>query len=147
MNKKIILIADHRGFKLKEDLIFKLKELNIGYDLIDVNSSYNKGDDYPLLVKKAMKLMRKDDKGVFICGSGVGVCIAANRYKNIRAVNGHSVSEVKLARRDEDVNVLCLAGNDLSFRKAYKMIDIFLNSSFKDIERYQRRLKQLKRIG
>jgi len=147
MNKKIVLIADHRGFKLKEVLKVKLLKLHLKWDIIDLSSIYKKNDDYPLLVKKAVRVMKKGDRGIFICGSGVGVCVAANRYKNIRAVNGHSVFEVDLARRDEDVNVLCLAGNDLSSRKACKMIDVFLNSSFKDIERYQRRLKQLKRIG
>jgi len=147
MKKKIILLADHRGFRLKEFLKFKLLDSFLGWEVVDFNPTYNKDDDYPLLVKKAVKKIKQSDRGVFICGSGVGVCIAANRYKKIRAVNGHSVSEVELARKDDDVNVLCLAGNIVSTRKALAMINTLLKVSFKNQERYKRRVKQLKRMG
>ena len=143
---RIILTADHRGYRLKERLKNKIKSDFKDLVVVDVVKERNPEDDYPLVVRKAVKKMKYDDRGVFICGSGVGVCIAGNRFSNIRAVNAHSAKEVKKAREDDDVNVLCLSGDNLSLAKAYKIFKVFIRTNFKTLKRYQRRVNQLKRM-
>jgi len=145
---QLLLAADHAGFALKEKLIPLL--VKRGYEVCDFTPKYKADDDYPKVANelatslKSLKSVKSDDKhGILICGSGVGVCIAANRHKGIRAMDGHDVNEVKLAREHNDVNVLCLSGWKTKPADALKLIDVFLKTKASPAARHKRRVKQL----
>ncbi len=144
---KLFLASDHAGFKLKEAI---KKELVKKYEVIDITPVYKKDDDYPLIAKKLVKYLRhktnnltQTKMSVFICGSGVGAAIASNRYKDIRAAQGHDKQEVKLAREHNNINVLTLSGWNTKPKDALILIDIFLNTPTSKAIRHKRRIKQL----
>lgn len=138
----IILASDHGGYELKE----KLKNyLAKNYDVVDVGAFvYDDKDDYPKYAKLAMQRMveSKNACAIILCGSGVGMNIACNRYKGIYAVVGTSTEQVRLARQHNNVNVLNLGGRNISFAKAKKLIEIFLNTKF-DGGRHEKRLNSI----
>jgi len=142
---KVYIGADHAGFELKE----KLKTyLNKNYNLIDLgNTKYDKNDDYPKFASKVAKKVSKSKSfGILICGSGQGVCIAANKIKGIRAVLAEHIKDSKMARLDDDANVLCLQGRLLSFNKAKKICDTFLQTEFTNFKRHLRRINEIKKL-
>ncbi len=123
----IIFGADHAGFELKEYL--KTYLYNQGYEIYDAGAfELNPEDAFSDIVPKVIKVMQEneDSKAVVICGSGVGVCIASNRYKGVYACNCHSVEEVIKAREHNNINVLNLGGRVISKLKAKKILEAFL---------------------
>ncbi|MBI2112529.1 RpiB/LacA/LacB family sugar-phosphate isomerase [Candidatus Woesearchaeota archaeon] len=151
--KTIYLGADHAGFQLKEKIKHWLKAKKISYDDLG-NVVYDPNDDYPLYAAKvARKVVQKNSKGILICGSAEGVCIAANKVKGIRAVNPHSLLQTRLSREHEDANILCLAGGGsqhpqpgISLVEAGKVIKVFLHTPFSQQARHKRRIKEIKRL-
>jgi ribose 5-phosphate isomerase B len=139
----LYLGADHAGFKLKEKL--KPFLLKMGFAVKDLTPKFVPGDDYPRIGEAMAKRTARDKKsfGVLVCGSGVGVAIAANRIKGSRAVEGYSVPQVKLAREHNDVNVLTLGGWNTNQWKARKLIRAFLSTKASTAKRHKRRVKQL----
>lgn len=137
----LLIAADHAGFKLKEKIKALLTKQKVAFD--DLTPKFKDEDDYPLIAKRLTLKAKRDDKGILICGSGVGVCIAANRHKNIRAAVGESEKEIKRAREHNDINVLCLSGWDLTAEKALKIINAFLKTKKSSSARHLRRIKQL----
>ena len=155
---QILLAADHAGFALKEKLIPAL--VKRGYEVCDFTPDFQAGDDYPLVANQLARSLESEvrspksggrgtryvvrgTKGILVCGSGVGVCIAANRHKGVRAMAGHDVTEVKLAREHNDVNVLCLSGWKTKPADALKLIEVFLKTKTSPAARHERRVKQL----
>lgn len=139
---QIYLAADHAGFTLKDKL--KAQLIKQGHKIVDLTPNFKDGDDYPLVAKKLTSKMTNSSRGALFCGSGIGVCIAANRTKGIRAAVGHSPQEVKLAREHDDINVLCLSGwNHKDGTEAMKMIHVFLKTKRSTATRHARRVKQL----
>ena len=111
----IFIGADHRGFKQKNE-IYKLL-LKLGYNVIDNGAhNYDEDDDYPIFAFKVAEgvVLKKGSKGILICGSGVGMCIAANKVKGIRAVFANNAKIAKKSRDDNDSNILCLSASDLT---------------------------------
>ncbi len=166
MAKKVVIGADHAGLFLKEKVKQYLKKKKIDFE--DVGAySLDKNDDYPdFALKVAKKVKQTGGRGLLLCGSGTGMAVAANKFRGIRAVVGVNEDEVYLARKHNDVNVLCLNGvdytgireklrgnkrlNDLnlkhtSFKKTAKMINIFLTTRFEG-GRHKRRLKKIAKI-
>jgi len=144
MNVKVFLAADHGGFKLKE----KLREwLGVqGIEVIDGGAYDDQGVDYPPLAKAGTKaiLDGEAERAILICGSGIGMAIAANRTKGIRASVVHEPKIAKLTREHNDANVLCLAGRRTSFYTAKKIVKAFLTTEFiLDEERYVKRNNML----
>lgn len=139
----LFLGADHAGFKLKEAIKSGLAKK--GVVVTDLSLVFKDGDDYPAIGRRvALRVTRSaNSRGLIVCGTGVGVAIAANRVKGIRAVDGHSVDEVKRTRNDENVNVLTLSGWKMKPAMALKMISAFLATPFSTAERHHRRVKQL----
>ncbi|MFZ6014959.1 MAG: RpiB/LacA/LacB family sugar-phosphate isomerase [Patescibacteria group bacterium] len=143
---KIFLASDHAGFKLKEAVKKKLAKK---HEVIDVSPTLVPGDDYPKVAKKLVdqiqnsKFKIQNSRTIFICGSGVGASIAANRYKNIRAAQGYDKKEVKLAREHNDINVLTLSGWNTKLKDALELIDVFLKTPASKASRHKRRIKQL----
>lgn len=113
---KIIIGADHAGFDVKEKIKRLLDKKNIKYEDIGAKT-FNETDDYPDYAKIAAKKVAKDkdSKGILVCGTGVGICIAANKVKGARAVAAYDAYTAKMSRSHNDANVLCLRGRKFSF--------------------------------
>ncbi|GIW65967.1 MAG: putative ribose-5-phosphate isomerase B [Candidatus Parcubacteria bacterium] len=140
----IYLASDHRGFKLKE--IIKNKLIKNKFKFIDLGYyNYNPNDDYPIIAFQLAKNIKvsKKNKGIIFCGSGIGVCIAVNRFKGIRAGSSDNYKIIKKGREDDDINILCLPSDFIDNKKAWLLIKIFLKTKFKNKQRYIRRIKQL----
>ena len=142
MKKAIIVGADHAGFKLKERLKEELERKK--YVVEDVSPRYQKGDDYPLIgMRIARRVVKTKGRGILVCGSGVGMMIAANRVKGARAVLGHNAKEVERARIDNDVNILVLSGWKTSLPMAMGMVKAFMKTKSSKMPRHRRRVRQL----
>lgn len=137
----LILASDHAGFELKQ-FLNKFFILN-GIDFIDAGAlDYDPDDDYPDLVDKAVRTVLEDENnfGVFICGSGIGMSMCANRYPGIRAVLAYDEKTAKMARVHNNANVLCLGQRRVNKNKALKIILKFVSTKFANEERHIRRL-------
>lgn len=144
---KIILGADHRGFELKQEI--KKYLLSTNHTVFDVGELLpDASDDYPDFASKAAKyvLENPENRGIVVCGSGVGVCITANKFKGIRCGLGLMEQQVQAARHDDDINMLALASDYIIFDDARRMVDIFLQTPFEPTENHVRRLEKITRI-
>lgn len=146
---KIFLGADHKGFYLRNSLLAYLKRA--GYDVVDEgDTKLDPEDDFPVFATKVVNDLLasndKDPRGILICGSGQGMCMAANRFKGIRACLGYDRAAVKASRNDDDANVLCLPADVLEKDSAKVIVETWLNTPFSHIGRYQRRLRELDEI-
>jgi len=129
MKKPIVLASDHAGYPLKEALKRYLQTQ--GYDVKDVGTSSEQDVDYPNFAKKGVEMvLHYDSMGIFVCGSGIGISIAANRHKRIRAARVVNQVDVQLARQHNNANIICLAGRFLDEQEAERMVDIFLETPF-----------------
>ncbi len=138
----IILACDHGGFELKEYLKQYFAKHKIEY--IDCGAyTLEPMDEYPMFAKKAVKEVLKDEnnRGIFICGSGVGISMVANRYKGIRCVLAYNAQIAHMARWHQDANVLALGANYTSKPMALKIIKEFFNTGFEG-GRHIKRLEQ-----
>lgn len=143
---KIYVGADHRGYRLRQSLIEYLRRA--GYDVIDDSSpKLDPADDYPVIAQRLVKdILTSDDKqplGILICGSGQGICMAANRFKGIRACLGYNREAVRAARKDDDANVVCLPADVLEKDAANLLVETFLNTQFVPEPRYVRRIQEM----
>ncbi len=140
--QKIFIAADHAGFSLKKFLIEELVKL--GVKPVDLGcDSAEKSVDYPDYAQRLCKKL-KTEFGILICGSGIGISIAANRFKHIRAALCHNVKSVKLARAHNDANVLCLGARVIKNKAALSIVKAFLTSEFEGA-RHERRIAKLSR--
>ena len=147
---KLYIDADHNGFELKRELVGYLRRS--GYEIEDVGGhEKDPNDDYPMTASRVVQALRGSDdphaKGILVCGSGQGVCIAANRFKGIRASLCWDNREAKAARNDDDSNVLCLPARMVSADKAKAITHMWLNTSFAGAPRFKRRIDQLDDLG
>ncbi len=150
---KIYLGADHNGFEYKIQIAQYLKKL--GHEVIDDgDNELNPDDDFPQFASKVVSNVlvnsgnNSDEvRGILICGSGQGMCMAANRYKGIRASMVSSPAEAQSARNDDDSNVLCLAARFTDLKQAELIINVWLLTPFSGAPRFIRRLKQLDQLG
>lgn len=145
----IYLAADHRGFQLKEVLKrFLSEELHV--PLIDVGAhEQNLHDDYVDFAESALEEMVKDSvrhKGIFICGSGHGMDMVANKYKGIRSALGFNADVSRQSREHENANVLALASDWLKEKEAKEIVKIWLASEFSGVDRHIRRIDKLSAI-
>ena len=144
---KIYLGTDHAGFELKEQI--KSYLLEKGYGVEDCGAlEFDKNDDYPDFVSKAASKTSEDPKSFSIVfgKSGAGECIVANKIKNIRAILGFSLKNVKLAREHNDANVLSLGSALVSEDLAKNLVTTFLQTQFTNEERHIRRINKIKEI-
>lgn len=141
----IFIGADHGGFELKNILIDYLHDKNIRVE--DMGAyEHNPLDDFPDFAQKvAQAVLQNPDQylGIIICRSGVGVCIAANRYKGIYCAHGFDETEVKMAREHDFANVLALGADYITEDQAKKFVDIFISTDKSNGEKYKRRLKKI----
>src|SRR6056297_3888691 len=119
----LYIASDHAGFKLKNKIKKFLKKQ--GKNVDDLGAfEYQKQDDYPDYVKKLAKTLEKEKqaKGIIVCSSGVGVCIASNKFPHIRAVNAYSEDIAIASRKDNNTNVICFGQEFIPFKKAKKIL-------------------------
>lgn len=141
----IYIGADHRGWKLKEKIKETLTEQ--GIDFVDLgNHSYDPEDDFPVITfKLAEKVARENAKGILVCGSGVGVAIAANKVMGIRAGICMTEKQVAAARNDDDMNILCLSADLVDEETNKNLVKIFLETHFGSEVRFVRRINLIKK--
>ena len=138
---KLIFGNDHRGVKYKQQLMIKVME----WDGL-VEQTYNVGSDkadsvdYPNVSGALADAMADGDFGVLICGSGIGISIAANRYTGIRAATIRTVEDAVMAREHLDANVVCIGADVSDFNRVCAIIKAFITTPFTGEERHQRRV-------
>ena len=141
---RIGLASDHGGFELKTSLARMLGES--GYQVVDFgDAAASPEDDYPdFVVPMARAVARGDvDRGLALCGSGVGACIAANKVPGVRACLVHETFSAHQGVEDDDLNVLCLGGLVVGHALAWELVRTFLSATFSGAERHRRRLAKL----
>ena len=142
--KRIGIAADHEGYQLKEELTKLLRETD--YEVIDFGDyQLNPDDDYPDFVIPLARAVSniEVDRGVAICGSGVGACIAANKVAGVRACLIHERFSARQGVEDDDMNVICLGGLVVGHALAWELVTIFLASHFSGAQRHCRRLAKV----
>jgi len=142
---KIAIGADHAGFPLKEELKGLLKEQN--HLIMDAGTNGSDPVDYPDFVKDVVEnvLSGAADRGILICGSGIGMSIAANRYPGIRAALCLDPETARLSRAHNDSNVLVLAGRKTDVETARAIVNTWLSTGFEG-GRHERRLKKIETL-
>ncbi len=142
----IYIGSDHAGFRLKEYIRIYLTKT--GYTPVDMgNEKYEPGDDYPdYAARVAKKVSETGRRGIIVCDSGVGVCITANKIKNIRAVNPTNTIVARMSREHNNTNILCLGQNYIKPILAKKIINIWLGTGFSREERHHRRVEKIDNI-
>jgi ribose 5-phosphate isomerase B len=139
--------ADHGGFELKEFLKKRLAEK--GFDVIDFgNTVPDKDDDYPDFVVPMAESVAggKFAKGIAVCGSGVGACVAINKINGIRACLINDPYSARQGVEDDNMNVICLGGRIMGNELALELVNIFLSAQFSGAERHKRRLAKISRL-
>lgn len=141
---QIGIAADHGGFELKEFLVKMLLEAN--YAVIDFgNNTLNLDDDYPDFVIPLAEAIAvgKVQRGIAVCGSGVGACIAANKVAGVRACLITEKFSAQQGVEDDDMNMICLGGRVVIHSLGWDLVNIFLKATFSGAERHKRRLAKL----
>jgi ribose 5-phosphate isomerase B len=141
---KIGIAADHAGFEQKETILKQLQQT--GFDVADYGAfTYDSNDDYPDIIVPLAEAISKGEvsKGIAICGSGVGVSIAANKIKGVRAALITENYSAHQGVEHDDMNLLCLGGRVLGQALIWELIQTFLNAAYVGGERFQRRLDKV----
>lgn len=147
LSEKKILIGiatDHGGFKLKIHLVALLK--NAGYEIKDFGAyQLNDGDDYPDFVIPLSTALANGEvtRGISICGSGVGACIAANKVDGVRAALITDSFSAHQGVEDDNMNMMCLGGRITGNELAWELVQAFINANFKNEERFLRRINKV----
>ena len=140
-NKIIYIASDHAGFKLK-NLIISDYLSKKGFRFEDLGPKNDNSVDYPKFAKKLCNKINTQSIGILICGTGIGVSIAANRFKHIRASLCHDVQTAKLTRKHNNSNVICLQGRPFVKKNIFAMLNAYFKTEFEG-GRHLRRVKQL----
>ncbi len=140
--KKIFISSDHAGFKLKEEIKSHLSKKKISFQ--DIGPFNDDRVDYPDYAHKVARKVKtnKNNVGILVCGSGMGMNIAANRHKNIRAAQCFNLKSTKLSRLHNDANIITLGSRLLNKKLALSCVNTFLNTKFEG----GRHIKRIKKI-
>lgn len=142
---RIAIGSDHRGVELKARLVPFLEQL--GHNVLDQGVHTTQSVDYPDIACNVAGMVSRGeaDRGILICGTGIGMAITANKFPGVRAATCHDEFEAEMCRRHNDVNVLCLSGHLLGERNIEKMISLWLDTEFEG-GRHARRLEKIRQI-
>ncbi len=142
---RIAVGADHRGFSIRNKVVELLKRL--GHEVLDMGVFGEDPVDYPDIAAAVARLVSDGqvERGILICGTGLGMCIAANKFPNVRAAPCHDDLTAEMSRRHNDLNVLCLSADMLGERLIDRMIEIWLNTPFEG-GRHARRVDKIARL-
>jgi len=141
--KTIYIASDHAGITMKKALKELLEKIN--YKVHDLGPQTDDSVDYPDYAKKLAKAVksRPDSKGILICGTGIGMCMAANKIKGIRAALCYNEDTARLSREHNDANILCLGARTTTLNMAKKITVAWLETKHEGGERHQRRIKKI----
>lgn len=147
---KIFIGADHNGYELKTKMADYLERG--GYEVVDCgDEQLHPDDDFPQFAAKVVSGMIDDPsyevRGILICGSGQGMCMAANRFKGIRAALGYDQEAARSARNDDDSNILALPSHALTFEEAVGITETWLMTPFAGAPRFKRRIEEMDTLG
>ncbi|MGA2025512.1 MAG: ribose 5-phosphate isomerase B [Syntrophobacteraceae bacterium] len=136
---KVCIGADHAGFALKEVVASSLREA--GIEVVDVGTNSPDSVDYPVYALRVARAVEggQADRGILVCGSGTGMCIAANRVHGVRAVSAHEPFEARMSRRHNDSNVLCLGSRFIGVDLALEIVREWIKEPFEG-GRHKRRI-------
>ena len=139
---KIAVGSDHRGFQVKNKILGQVEEL--GHTGTDFGPSSADSIDYPDIGAKVAQAVSdsKFDRGILICGTGIGMCIVANKFPGVRAASCHDDVTAEMSRRHNDANILCLSADLLGERLVTRMVEIWLTTEFEG-GRHARRLEKI----
>jgi ribose 5-phosphate isomerase B len=142
---KIAVASDHRGVPYKTRVIEQLNAM--GHTTFDLGTNSYESVDYPDYASKVSLGVSKNeyDRGILICGTGIGMCITANKFNKVRAAPVHDEVTVELGRRHNDANVICLSGDLIGEELLSRIVDLFVNTPFEE-GRHARRLDKIKEI-
>jgi ribose 5-phosphate isomerase B len=138
---RVGLATDHGGFTLKEELVAQLRAA--GHEVIDFGAHHlNQGDDYPDFVVPLAQAVAagKVDRGVAVCGSGVGASVCANKVPGVRAALIHDHFSARQGVEDDHLNLICMGGRTVGPAVAWDLVQTFLTAEFSQAERHLRRL-------
>jgi ribose 5-phosphate isomerase B len=138
---RIAIGADHAGYGLKEALVELLRSL--GHEVLDVGAhAFDPLDDFPDFAAAVARTVAADEaeRGVVVCGSGVGASVTANKVRGVRASVCHDTYSAHQGVEHDDMNVLCLGSRVVGNELAKELVSVFVGASFKDEEKYRRRL-------
>lgn len=145
---RVSIAADHGGFELKFTIVEWLKESG-EHVIIDLgNEVYNENDDYPDFAERVAKNVTKgdSDRGILICGSGVGVSVAANKIRGAKAAVCHDLYSAHQGVEHDNMNIICLGAQIIDEEFAKELIIAFLKARFKPEHKYLRRLEKIKKL-
>ncbi len=139
---RIAIGSDHRGFAIKGKLIELLKRLN--QEVVDVGPNTTESVDYPDIASLVASQVGNGtvERGILICGTGIGMCIAANKFPGVRAAPCHDDLTAEMSRRHNDLNVLCLSADMLGEKLIDRMVEIWLKTPF-EAGRHARRIEKI----
>ncbi len=139
---KVGIASDHAGYRMKEFIKKKLREK--GFEVIDFGTDSEERVDYPdYAAKLAEKISSGElEKGILICGTGVGMSIVANKYPNVRAGLAYSDEVAELIARHNNANIICLGGRTMTMEEGFKRVLIWLSTGF-DGGRHERRINKI----
>lgn len=140
----IYIGSDHAGLPLKQEIKKHLESKN--EKVVDLGVfAVEPPADYPDIAYEVAEKVNENNgaKGILVCGTGIGMCMTANKVKGIRAANCESPGTVEMSRKHNDANILCLGGRVLKPETALKMVDVFFSTPFENEERHVRRVKKM----
>ena len=139
---KIAIGSDHRGYEAKRRVLARLQEL--GHEVLDLGTQSAESVDYPDYAFEVAKSVSQGrvERGILVCGTGIGMCIAANKVRGVRAAPCHDTVTVEMSRRHNDANVLCLSADLLGDELIDRMLRIWLETEFEG-GRHARRVKKI----
>ncbi len=142
---KIVIGSDHGGVELKDKLKRELSHKQI--EVEDLGTNNSESVDYPDFAAQVSDKISKGeaDAGLLLCGTGIGMCITANKFKNVRAAVIYDEFTAQMAKAHNDANVICLGGRTTEPEKAWQLVSIWLETEFEG-ERHMRRLDKIKEI-
>lgn len=142
---RVGIAADHGGFSLKEKILAELE--SAGHRVVDFGpGSYDPDDDYPDFVVPLARAVAggQVERGVAVCGSGIGACVASNKVRGVRAATVLDTFSARQGVEDDDMNLICLGGRVVGASLALELIEAFLGADFSGAQRHLRRLAKVK---
>ena len=146
MMKRVAIAADHAGFLLKKKIVAYLEKR--GFEVVDLGTHDEQSVDYPDVARALGQALQKEEvkRGVLICGSGVGACVAANKMKGVRAGLCHDTYSARQGVEHDDINVLCLGARVVGEELALELVSAFLSAEFTGEERHIGRLGKIEEL-
>lgn len=140
------IASDHGGFALKQELLARLTQKGVAFE--DFGCYDTQSVDYPVYAEKVCRavLDGKVEKGILICGTGIGMSMAANKFRGIRAAVVSDCYSAEMTRLHNDANILCLGGRTVGPEVAAKIMEIFLTTDFSGVEKHARRVRMIKEL-